>query len=259
MNLQYGIALELNTGYGKNSLSPDKFGNPLSLRCLMEITELQEIRPGLKVDIVVATDYRKEISDVRSAVVYDVEDKKIILSQPNPSLTRFYLNRGLVLTYLIDRQENPIRVGVFCKLTDIIPYALASLNKVHAIVLMVKSGAELQNLRMHFRVRPSSDQNMMIFFEGKPMSIIDISIGGAMLSHNAFTGAKHNDMANLLMFIDGERFEIESKIVRTWSPYMDKKPDQEYITVQFLKLDRRLNYLLAGKIFSIQRGSRMES
>ena len=224
----------------------------------MELIELQEIKPGLKVDIVVATDYKKEITDVRRAVVYDVDSTKVILSQTNPSFTRFYLNRPMVLTYLVGRQEGPMRVGVFCKLTDIIPFSLLSSEKVHAVVMTLKSSAELQNLRMHFRVRPSSDQNMAIYVEGESMHIVDISIGGAMLSHHEFMTARPNDCVHVVMIVDGERFEVDAKIVRIWSPYLDKKRDTEYITVKFLSLDKRLNYLLAGKIFSIERETRTE-
>ena len=58
----------------------------------MEISELQDIRPGLIVDIVVATDYKKEVTDVRRAVVYEVDGNNITLSQTSPPLSRFYLN-----------------------------------------------------------------------------------------------------------------------------------------------------------------------
>jgi hypothetical protein len=223
----------------------------------VEISELQDIRPGLTVDIVVATDYSKEVTDVRRAVIYEVEGNNFILSQTRPPLSRFYLNRGVVLSYLVAGDPGPVRVGVFCQLTNIIPYTLASSEKVHAVVMALKSGAELQNLRMHLRMKTRSNQNMSISIEGQLMKLIDISVGGAMLSHQGFLRAKPLENVKIDMVIDGEPFQAEAKVVRIWTPYMDRQQrDLEYITIQFLGLNRRLNYLLGGKIFNMERDSR---
>src|SRR5690606_23321154 len=107
--------------------------------------EMHGIKPGMQIDVVVSTDYVKELTDVRRAVVYETDKTKIILSQCSPPLTRYYLNRGMALTYLVAGKNGPTRVGVFCKLTDIVPYRIASEEQVQAVVMNVKSGAELQN------------------------------------------------------------------------------------------------------------------
>lgn len=215
--------------------------------------ELHDIRPGLQVDIVVTTDYVKEFTDVRRAIVYEVDKNKIVLSQANPPFTRFYLNRGMVLTYIAAGKEGPIRVGVFCKMIDIIAYRIASAEAVQAVVMNMKSGAELQNLRMHFRVRPSSDQNLAIYLENERVNIIDISIGGAMLSHRDSRPYRPQDKIKALVVMDGERFEVDTLVLRVWTPYMDRRQGIEYVSLQFLNMDRRLNYLLGGKIFNIDR------
>jgi hypothetical protein len=220
----------------------------------MNSDEFRDLRPGLKVDIVVTTDYIKEITDVRRAVIYETEHNKIILSQTNPPLTRFYLNRGMAITYLAKTAGGLMRRGgVFGKMTDLISYRLASSEKVHAITMMLKSGAELQNLRMHFRVRPSSDQNLLIYLREERFNIIDISIGGALLCHGEANPIKPHTRLQFSIIIDGEKFDTEADVLRAWSPYMGKKQEVEYVSIKFLKMDKRLNYLLGGKIFNIQR------
>ncbi len=222
----------------------------------MEISELQDIRPGLAVDIVVATDYKKEVTDVRRAVVYEIDSQKIILSQTTPPLGRFYLNRGVVMTYLVPGDSGSVRVGIFCKLSNIISYHLVSSEKVRAVILEPKSGAELQNLRMHFRMKTRSGQNMSIAIDGQPMKLLDISVSGAMLSHYGSLKTQPLEHVKLNLMVDGEPFQVDAKVVRIWRPYMDKQQrDLEYITIQFLGLNRRLNYLLGGKIFNMQRES----
>lgn len=219
----------------------------------MGTSDPHDIRPGMRVDIVVSTDFVKELTDVRRAVVYEIDKKRIVLSQSSPPLTRYYLNRGMVLTYIVAGKEGPIRVGVFCKLTDIVPYRIASDEPVQAVVMNVKSGAELQNLRMHFRVRPRSDQNLAVYLENERANIVDISVGGAMLSHSDSRPYKVHDRIETSIVIDGERFEFVSLVLRVWRPYMDQRQRIEYVSVQFLDMDRRLNYLLGGKIFGIER------
>ncbi len=217
--------------------------------------ELKDIRPGLQVDIVVSTDYKKEITDVRRAIIYETENNRLILSQTNPAFTRFYLNRDMVITYLTQKDGKMIRVGVFGKLVDFILYRVVSKEMVQSLVMKLKSGAELQNLRMHFRVRPTSDQDISIYFDNERVNIIDISVGGAMLSRRRGRYVKPTDHVKMKMVVEGERFDIEVAVVRVWSPPMERH-GLEYISVQFLNLDKRLNYLLGGKIFKIERESR---
>ncbi|MFB3926151.1 MAG: PilZ domain-containing protein [Syntrophales bacterium] len=221
----------------------------------MKTDDMREIKPGLSVDIVVNTDYVREITDVRRAVIYDMEKNKIIVSQTNPPFTRFYLNKGVTVTYFIRREGELTRVGYFGRLTDIINYNLHSSKMVQAVVIELKSGREQYDLRMHFRVRPTSDSNLELRVRGERVSIIDISIGGARFSHKRsgwMIGS--NEILKVLLIVDGEEFEIDTKVLRAWSPYTERRQEfLEYVSVQFLNIDRRLNYLLGGKIFEIER------
>ena len=214
--------------------------------------EWKDLKAGLEVDVVVSTDYRKEISDVRRAIIYETEKNRLILSQTSPPFTRFYIQRDMLITYLIRKADEMVRVGVFGKLTDFINYRLASSERVQAIVMALKSGAELLNLRRHFRVRPSPDQGIIIYLDNEPMNIIDISVGGAMLCHPSGGSIMPNERRKIVMVVESERFSVEVTVLRVWSPPTERQ-GLEYISIQFLNLDNRLNYLLGGKIFRIKR------
>ena len=210
----------------------------------------------MQVDIVVSTDYQREVSDVRRAIIYEVDKNKIVLSQTNPPFTRFYLNKGMAITYLTRKGAEKVRVGYFGQLMDIFNFSLSSAQTVQAVAIFLKSGAELHNLRMHFRVRPVADPHLAIYCGNQRLNIIDISIGGAMLSHTGGWTVEPRDLLKITLVVEGEKFEMDANVTRKWSPYTDRKGNLEYISIQFAKMDKRLNYLLGGKIFSIERENR---
>ncbi|HPL63430.1 MAG TPA: PilZ domain-containing protein [Syntrophales bacterium] len=224
----------------------------------MKSAEMDEIRPGLSVDVVISTDFAREITDVRRAIIYETsEDKKITISQTNPPLTRFYVNKGVTVTFFTRQKGKLIRAGYFGKVVDILQYRLQSGETVHATVIALKSGLDLFDLRMHFRVRPTSDSNMRLYYLSEQVPIIDISIGGIRFSHKKKFEVNPGDIIKITIEIEREKFPTELKILRVWSSYTDRRQHEiEYVSGQFLLLDKRLNYLLGGKIFEIQRESR---
>lgn len=231
----------------------------------MKKEELPDIISGMQVDVVVSSDYHKELTDIRRAVVCETRPNTAILTQPQPPFTRFYLNREMIITYLVypyspggeslcdDASSEPMRIGVFAKLIDIIPYHHAeSCENEQAVVMALKSGAELKNLRAHFRVRPVSEEDLAIYFEGKQMSVVDLSIGGAMLTRKEEIPPDLSGNIRVVVVIEGEEFELESRVVRVWSSYIDRRNAREYLSVQFLNMNKRLNYLLGTKIFGLK-------
>jgi len=226
----------------------------------MKSAEMNEIRPGLSIDVVISTDFSRELTDVRRAIIYEtLEDNRIIISQTNPPLTRFYINKGVTVTFFIREQGKPMRAGYFGKVVDLLQYRLQSGETVHAPVITLKTGRDLFDLRMHFRVRPTSDSNMRLYYSGEPVPIIDISIGGLRFSHLKKWKVSPGDVLKVIVEIERERFPTELKVLRVWSTSATRRQEEiEYVSGQFLTLDKRLNYLLGGKIFDIQRESRIK-
>ncbi len=93
-------------------------------------------------------DYQKEVTMFRRAVVYELMVRKLFCPR-RPPVGTLLSERGVVLTYLVPGDSASVRVGIFCKLSNIISYHATSSDNVRAVILEPKSGAELQNLRMH--------------------------------------------------------------------------------------------------------------
>jgi hypothetical protein len=48
------------------------------------VEKLKDINPGMSVNIVADVDVEKEITEVRNAIVYDIDGASLVLSQTNP-------------------------------------------------------------------------------------------------------------------------------------------------------------------------------
>ena len=66
-----------------------------------ESEKLKDINPGMSVNIVADVDMDKEITEVRNAIVYDVDGAKLVLSQTNPPFTKYHLDKEITVTYIV--------------------------------------------------------------------------------------------------------------------------------------------------------------
>ncbi|HYA13828.1 MAG TPA: PilZ domain-containing protein [Syntrophales bacterium] len=217
--------------------------------------DLVDIRPGMSVNIVLNVDIDKETSDVRNAVVYDVDGKGIVLSQTNPPFTKYHIGIGITITYLLKKKEGPSRIGFSGKVSGIInDYNLYSSETVQAINIVRESELKVYDLRMHYRVSPKSDAGINIYVGDEKVNLLDISLGGARFCHSIDKPIEPGVMIKMILTIDWERFDIEAKSVNVWYPSeIGRRADLEYVSIQFFKMDKKCSHLLSGKILAIQR------
>ena len=217
--------------------------------------KLADIKPGMSVNIVLNVDIDKEITDVRNAIVYDVNDAEVMISQTNPPFTRYYIGKGITVTYLVKRKEGPCRIGFSAKVTGILnDYNLYSSNTVQAVKILKDSALKVYDLRMHYRVNPTSESGIHLFVGNEKVNLLDISMGGARFSHPIDSPIELGVMIKMILIIDLERFDIEAKSVNVWHPSdAARLADLEYVSVQFFKMDKKCSHLLSGKILAIQR------
>ena len=222
---------------------------------MAESEKLKEINPGMSVNIVANVDVDKEIMEVRNAIVYDVEGSTIVLSQTNPPFTRFHIDREITVTYIVRDKNGLNRIGFSGKLVRIInDYQLSSSNAVQAISVLRRGALRLYDLRMHYRVSPKLDSNIWIRVGNERVRPIDISMGGARFCHSKSHTIESRTMINLVLEIESEKFNLEAKAVSVWYPSeAGRRSDLEYVSVQFMKMERTCSHSLSGKILAIQR------
>jgi hypothetical protein len=219
------------------------------------VDKLKEVNPGMSVNIVANVDMDKEITEVRNAIVYDVDGAKLVLSQTNPPFTKYHLDKEITVTYIVKGKDTLSRVGFSGKLVGIVnDYSLYSSNVVQALNVLRKGGLKTYDLRMHYRVSPKSDSGIHVYVGNERVSLIDISMGGARFCHSKDRPIESRTILNIILELDAQKFNVEAKTVNVWHPSeAGRRADLEYVSVQFMKLDKSCSHDLSGKILAIQR------
>jgi hypothetical protein len=217
-----------------------------------------KITPGSSVDVVLNLDLLKETTEVRKAVIYDIEDGMYTLSQTTPSLRHSSIGMTYRITHLTRQRDQHIRYGFEGKLIDIIKdYRLSSSQPVQASIFRRQSGLDAYDLRMHYRVRPGVDWTIRFSLESQPVNLINVSLGGALFSHSSKRQFEFGQAVQVTgMGPDGERLpRIAAKVKRAWSLVESKQSNLEYVAVQFLTRDANLTRELGWEILQVQRGA----
>jgi hypothetical protein len=219
------------------------------------VEKLKEVNPGMSVNIVAHVDMDKEITEVRNAIVYDVDGVSLVLSQTNPPFTKYHIDKEITVTYIVKGEGSLSRIGFSGKLVGILnDYSLSGSSAVQALTVLRKSGLKTYDLRMHYRISPKSDSGIHISVGNERVSLIDISMGGARFCHSKNHPIESRTIINMILELDAQKFNLEAKTVNVWYPSAaGRRADLEYVSVQFMKLDRDCSYMLSGKILAIQR------
>jgi len=224
------------------------------------MAELPGARPGSTSDIIVDVDFSQERIDVRRSFIYDVIERRVILSQPNPPLTSRYMGTKVAVTYLIKEGIDAARYGFYGKIIEFISeYELSSSDTVAAIVVEQKTDIEEFNVRMHFRIKPGIDSGIRLSVRGSAVNIIDISIGGAKISFSKNAGIEPRKLVEGKISIDGNVFDYQAKILRAWdAPGSYKGEKLKYAAMQFFNMDKKLDNFLGNKVGQIEREQRFK-
>jgi hypothetical protein len=214
-----------------------------------------DIKPGMSVNLVTDVDIGKEITDIRNAIVYDIDGVNITLSQTNPPLTKHHIGKEITITYLNKHKDGIRRNGFSGKVLNILnDYNLYSSKSVQAIVIIREGAFRTCDLRMHYRVKPISGSGINLFVEDEKANLIDISIGGVRFCHSKKHSIAPGTIIEITITLDGQKFSLEARCINIWhSSEYEKQKDLEYVSVQFLNVDKKCSYLLSGKILTIQR------
>ncbi|MFB3925126.1 MAG: PilZ domain-containing protein [Syntrophales bacterium] len=218
-----------------------------------------EIRPGTHVDMIISIDYEKETADVRRSVVYEIiNERQFIISQTDPPLAGYHIGRDMAVTFLARGEKGPVRPGFSAKLTGIIKdYKLSSGESVQALAMTRNSGknnAGLYNLRMLHRVKPVAGSDLEITIMGTQANLIDISISGARISFKADSlteSVEAGRIVDIAVRVNRESFRLKARVVRMW--HIPGEAHLRFAAVHFVDADKRLNYLLGGKVLEIER------
>ena len=216
---------------------------------------MMHIRPGLNVKVIVETDQRTGTVNPRNSQVYDSDGDSVILAQTEPSIKSSMLSREIVVTYLAKEQHSYTRYGFSAVITDVIDrYQLSPKQHVHAIVVRKQGEPQPYNVRMWYRVQPTSKSGLDASICGKKVNVIDLSLGGISFSHDKTLDLEKDKVIELHFAMAGAVYTIEARIIRTWETEIERfRKEQGFAAAEFLNLSPRTEQALSRKIRDIER------
>jgi len=218
---------------------------------------MMNIRPGLKVKIVLETDHRTERADPRNSEIYDVDGDSVILAQAEPAIKSSMLNREIVVTYLAKEKHGHARYGFSAVITVFVDrYQLLSKQHVQALVVRKCSDPKPYNLRMWYRVQPTARSGLHVSVRGERVNVLDISEGGMRFSYDKSLELERNNVVEVCLGMAGAVHTIEARVIRTWETGSERFEGKPRIAAaEFLDVSARTEQAISRKIRDIERES----
>jgi hypothetical protein len=216
---------------------------------------MKDIRPGLGVEFMYYTDYAKDNIRIMRAVIYDVLDRTLILSQAQPTVLASSHKREIVVTYLTREPGQTSRFGFSAIIVDFMNhYELVSKERVPAIVIERTGAPEHFNIRLHFRLKVTSGSGLTLYMGNKKLNLIDISVGGGKFCCTKAVSLIPHSRIRLTVGIDRQLRDLEAEVLRVWSPENQRiRNELQFATVKFLHSGSEVENFLGKEIFRIER------
>lgn len=213
------------------------------------------IRPGTNINIVVNVDHMRETIDVGNSIIHEVGEDILVAAQTDPPISRTRLGQEVFVTFLDRSGGRMRRIGFPAIIAGFITdYELNPSSRVQALALRQAGDAEEYNLRMFFRLEPPGSCGLAISIRGKPVNLIDVSIGGARFSYERSSALNAGDDVTLTIVMDAMAYSIKGRILRVWEPENERiRKTIAMASVQFTDVEATVKNILARKIRDIER------
>lgn len=215
-----------------------------------------ELKAGMPLDIVFENEVNQPKAHYMKAVVYDYNKNIVTISQTSPALTKHFLNRRILITFLVNIENRILRFGFPGLLTDLISdYAMASEITVEALWIKKLAEPEPTDFRLYFRVKPPSNTDLFLFLEEQKVSLLDISIGGAKFTYSKNHFFRIGDNVKFKLLIGEAIFNIDAVVRNVREPDLSAtNRNIQYISVEFRHDDKKMEAALGKSIIDIERG-----
>ena len=209
-----------------------------------QVEVLRALRPQAKIDLILTLDPLLDLIDVRSTIVYAVEEARVILAQPEPPILPSRVGNEVEATFLVrERRTGDLkRWGYLTSVREIIrAYRLYEDDPItqQAVVIGAPGGELVEsNLRLHYRIRVATRYGIAMTVEAfpGPVTIHDISGGGALISVPGLEGvSKGGRFAFTLTFPDHPPIAGEAEVRRL--VFRGKGTQPVAVGVKFVSLD----------------------
>ena len=214
-----------------------------------------KLKVGTRIDIVFENEINTSNAHFMKALVYDIDNSKIIVSQTSPALNRLFLDRRIMVSFLARISSRNLRFGFPSKLLDLVSdYKIASQQNVEALILQPYKESELMDLRMYFRVTPRRQSDVSLILNEEKVNLIDISWGGARFTCPKGYLLRAADKIKIKLLIGYNVFNLDTRVRDVWTPdQLSGNTNLQYASVEFEYDNKQLEASLGKAILEIER------
>jgi hypothetical protein len=187
---------------------------------------LRELEINYAVDVVLDT------GAIKGSFVLDVAKETIVLLQTFPPLDRSFLNKHILITYVIQDKVSE-RYGFMAEVAELREGYETKGRGVPVIIASKLGDEEKCELRMQPRMNPPTP--CKVFIDGEELRIVDISAGGIHLVQKPGrrSSAGINDVITLDINIRSNSIRADARILRKWN--IKGMDGPEHLALKFLE------------------------
>lgn len=213
------------------------------------------IVPGLSVRIVVETDHRRGDILVMDSMVYEVSGDTLVLAQTAPPIDSRVCSGEIMVTYLVEEKDGPVRYGFPAAITAYIDdYQAVPGRRVQALFITRKADPASYSIRMCYRVEPTPMSRLDLYVHDEKATIADISLGGVRFGFDRSIPLEAGVPVKLRFDMAGEEYTVDATILRT----SYNKGRLRFAVAEFTKAMGPFEQALARRIYAIERASHRE-
>lgn len=214
-----------------------------------------ELKPGTPLTIVFENEINQPNAHYLKATVYDCDDALVTTSQTSPALQSIFLNRKVLVTYLVRTATRTLRFGFAGLLFGLVDdYLMSSGNETQALLIKRLHRAETMDFRLYFRISPPAGSDLSLFWEEKKVSLMDISLGGAKFIYQLNHPFLPGQAVKFKLLIGDKIFDVDGIIRRVHRPHRNRPGQRlQQVSVEFRHWDKKMERSLGEAILEIER------
>jgi hypothetical protein len=211
-----------------------------------------KVVPGLNVRILVETDHRREDIPVMDSMVYEVSGDTLVLAQTAPPIDSRVCSGEIMVTYLVEEKDGPVRYGFPAAITAYIDdYQTVRGRQVQALLITRKADTASYSIRTCYRVEPTPMSRLDLYVHDKKATIVDISLGGVRFGYDRSIPLEAGVPVKLRFDVAGEEYTVDATVLRT----LYDKGRLRFAVAEFNKAMGRFEQALARRIYAIERAA----
>ncbi|HVN25502.1 MAG TPA: PilZ domain-containing protein [Syntrophorhabdales bacterium] len=207
--------------------------------------------------IIADADQRAQRINAKSSVIYSADADTLVLAQTEPSVKSTMLGKEIMVTFVAREGEKYSRYGFSAVVTELVDrYELSPEEYARAVVVRMRSNPKPYDIRMCYRVGPSSRSGLDVFVCGEKVTLIDISLGGMRFSYSESPVLEPHQVVEVRLGIAPAVYPIQARVIRI------RKADKEgsgkglrFAAAEFLNVTGKIEQVLSRKILDIERES----